>query len=311
MTSERYCARGCTIRGEHFAACPDYGNADGTCRGCVPVEARDGALICERCYRAIRGCLEDAADVVGHLRSIADPTRSSWNFDRLVLSGRIELPAPVQASIIDASDDIVKALRAWALYVQFGYGHPWRAQGLEAGADAASSHEDAAACADLILTDLDRIANNHDAALGLHADIAARTPGDPDRWTVADALARFPLDDQPRTAEQPCPECARLTVHVQPPRRGGNDTRYLCRSCGWVANSADDGGLWAHVFRDEIEREEPTPHDPGWLTLADAARLAHRTPATIRHWADKGIVTKRDGRYRRDDITTHLEGTAA
>ena len=44
---------------------------------------------------------------------------------------RVEAPAPVAAYLIDASDDIVRTLRAWALYVQFGEGHPWRVEGLE------------------------------------------------------------------------------------------------------------------------------------------------------------------------------------
>ena len=109
MTSDRTCARpGCMTRGKHFASCPDYGKTDGDCRGCVPSEARDGAIICERCYRAVRGAITDAPDLVGHLRSIADPTKSSWNFDRLSGGSRAELPAPVQAAII--ADNVAATL---------------------------------------------------------------------------------------------------------------------------------------------------------------------------------------------------------
>ena len=299
MTSDRTCARpGCMTRGKHFASCPDYGKTDGDCRGCVPSEARDGAIICERCYRAVRGAITDAPDLVGHLRSIADPTKSSWNFDRLSGGSRAELPAPVQAAIIDASNDVMTALRAWALDVQFGYGlHPWSAAGLEAGADAEAAYEDAVACADLILDDLDRIANDAALAVKLHADFASRSQGEPDRWTVADAIARWPLDDAPRVAAQPCPECDLRTVHVQPSRRVGQPTRYLCKNktCKWMGDSNDDAGLWAAHFRLEVEREENAvraspeharPHDPRWPTLAEAARLAHRTPGTVRKWAE-------------------------
>ncbi|MCB8043665.1 hypothetical protein JM654_04000 [Microbacterium oxydans] len=71
-------------------------------------------LICERCYRSLRRHLEDAADIVGHLRSIADPTKAAV-FDRIrVQSSAIEIPAPVAADLIDASNDITTTLNMWA-----------------------------------------------------------------------------------------------------------------------------------------------------------------------------------------------------
>jgi predicted RNA-binding Zn-ribbon protein involved in translation (DUF1610 family) len=201
----------------------------------------------------------------------------------------------------------VLALRAWALDVQFGSDHPWRAQGLEAGAEAGAAYEDAAACADLVLDELDRFANVADVVVKLYEDFASRSVGEPEQWTVADALARWPLTDQRRTAEQPCPKCQLHAVRVVPPRRGGRPTRYLCAKCEWVADSNDDGGLWAAVFREDVVREDPRPHDPHWLTLADAARLARRTPATVRRWAEQDAVRRVDGRYWRDDIVAKTD----
>lgn len=85
------------------------------CRDCVMVEARDGVLLCERCYRRLRRHIEDAADIVGHLRSIADPTTAAV-FDRIrVQSSAIEIPAPVAADLIDASNDITTTMNRWTV----------------------------------------------------------------------------------------------------------------------------------------------------------------------------------------------------
>ncbi|WP_424980965.1 hypothetical protein [Microbacterium sp. S308A+] len=303
--SDRFCLRGCTRRGEHWAVCPDYGREDGTCRGCVQVEARDGALVCERCYRSLRRHLEDAADLVGHLRSLADPTKAA-PIARGAGGSRVEAPAPVAADLIDASDDIVRTLRAWALYVQFGEGHPWRVEGLEAGIDGADAYTDAAGCAEVILDALDGIANDSHQSLALCEGVMVVHPGDPDVWSIADAAARWPLDEEPRWAPVPCPACDLLTVRVEP-HRGRRPTRYRCASdgCGWEANALDDGGLWSAVFADPVQilaDDDHPRHDPDLLTLSAAARVAGRTVGTIRTWVSSGDLARHLGRVRRDDV---------
>lgn len=303
--TERFCIRGCVRRGEHWAACPDYGRTDGECRGCVQVEAADGALVCERCYRSLRRHLEDAGDVVGHLRSIADPTKAA-RIARGPGSARVEASAPVAADLIDASDDIVRTLRAWALYIQFGEGHPWRAEGLEAGIDAAAAYDDAASCAEVILGAVDQIANDSHQIGALCEGVMVVHPGEPAVWSVADAAARWPLDEEPRWASAPCPDCDLLSVRIQP-SRGTRPTRYRCATpdCGWEANAADDGGLWANIFTDPVtviyDKDRPR-HDPNLLTMAAAARLARRTVGTVREWVRTGALTRTDGRVHRDDV---------
>lgn len=83
---DRACIRGCMRRGEHFAECTDYGTTDGDCKGCVPSTAREGALVCNRCFYRVRRHLDDAPDLVAHLRSIADPTKAKQF--KLVSGGR-------------------------------------------------------------------------------------------------------------------------------------------------------------------------------------------------------------------------------
>lgn len=299
--SDRVCIRGCTVKGVHYAACPDFGAEEPTCKGCVPRTAQDGALICERCFRSLRKHLEDAADVVGHLRSVADPMKAQV-FDReRVQSSMPELPAPVAADLIDASDDIVRTLRLWVLHVD-GEPIPARVAGLAAGADATAAHDVARELADVILADLDRLANDShqvealcEGIIGRH-DLHLPVPV----WTVADALARWSLEDRPRWAGQPCPECDLMRVRVSPARRHGAPDRYVCVECGWLANSDDDGGLWRGVFAEPVP--EVRAHDPRWMTLADAARLVGFTQGTVRNWAKREQVRTEAGRYWQEDV---------
>ena len=319
--AERVCIRGCGVRDAHFAVCPDFGgNGPGDCRGCVPVAARDGALICDRCFTRAQRHLEDVADLVGSLRSKGDPMKSTWNLDRqAVSSSRVELPAPIAADLLDASNDIVQGLRAWALLVQFGDGHPWRAEHLEAGITPEDAFEDADGCARVILEAFDRLAN--DARLiGPLCAFLNDKPGD--QWTVAGALAKWPLDDRERWATRPCPECDTRTVRVKPPRGERHPARFRCTTCGWAKSERDDDGLWSEVFADDVharaiplgDEQHTTAHDPRWLTLADASRLAKRTPSTVRGWADKGEIRTEAGRYWRDDVESardERDGAAA
>lgn len=226
----------------HYAECPSFGpKGDRSCPGCVePEPARDGALICDRCYRRLRFHLDEAPDVVTHLRTRADPMKSGWNFDReKVSSSRPELPAPVAAELLDASDDIMRTLREWALFVQFP-GQGWRAAGLEAGISAEDAHDDARACVDVLLDAFDRLVNVTEveqlaeAVLTRH-DRRADVPW----WSVADALAKWPLDDRPRWAASPCPRCDKRVVRVVPSRHGR--VRFACtdKACQWTGDNRD------------------------------------------------------------------------
>lgn len=305
MTDDRICIRGCTVKDVHFATCPAFGSAgSGDCRGCAPREARDGALICERCYRSLRRCLEDAGDIVGLLRSIADPSRAAV-FDKIVVqSSRPDLPAPVAADLVDASEDITRAVRMWEMHVA-GEAIPDRVPGLPAGTWAADAHAIVQESADVVLDELDRIVNNAAEVTDLCSAVLTRhAEASPPWWSIADALARWSFDDRPRWADAPCPDCDLKTVRVSPASRRGGATRYVCTGCGWLANSDDDAGLWSVHFQEEIPLGAGDPHDPRWMTLADAARHAGYTTGTVRRWADRGRIARDAGRYWRPDIDT-------
>lgn len=269
--SDPGCIRGCKLRdGRHLAACDDYGRAEAhaadaayiagkdrtayvpSCAGCAPVAAREGALLCDPCYRSIRRHIEDLPDLIAHLRSIADPTKAVV-YDRvMVSSSRPDLPAPVAADLLDSSNDLMRTLREWALFVQFP-GQGWRAAGLEAGIDAADAFDDANGCARVILDAFDAIANTDEArALG-DAVLTRHNPRQPvPWWSAVDALARWPLDDRVRWASTECPGCTCKTVRVFPPRRAGLAARFVCTTCDFNKTDRDDGGLWAEAFAEAV-----------------------------------------------------------
>lgn len=111
--SERACIRGCVQRGVHYATCGDYGREDeATCSGCAPRECRDGSLICDRCFGRMRALLQDGPDLIGRLRSLADPMKATPTDQVRVASSSMEPPAPVSVDVLDALTDL-DALDPW------------------------------------------------------------------------------------------------------------------------------------------------------------------------------------------------------
>lgn len=113
MTDTRTCVRGCITfedsedgrrHPKHYASCVDFGHTEvTTCRGCVPREAADGALLCVGCIGRARRLLDDAPDLLARLRSIADPSKSGWNWDRDVIrTSQPHAPAPIGDDLFDA-----------------------------------------------------------------------------------------------------------------------------------------------------------------------------------------------------------------
>lgn len=240
--SERACIRGCRRRGEHFAGCPDFGTNNGGCRGCVPAKAKDRALVCQRCFRAIARHVEDAPQLIHMLQTraasaVVAPT------DRVRVSGSpVEPVAPAAADVVDATNDIMRSLRDWASWVNPSIRavSGWRRQ--QIGATAASADY-----AQIIVGALDVLANRTEV-VGLADAMLLRHEGDPAWWSVADALARWPLTDRRHWASTPCPECGLKTVKVTPPQSAGAATLYRCEQCEWERDDSDDKGLWAIAF---------------------------------------------------------------
>ncbi|MGZ0069999.1 hypothetical protein [Microbacterium arborescens] len=206
--SERGCVLGCTVPDLHYATCAWYGvqeaQADlaeragvaAVCRGCVPAPARDGVMVCDRCYRRMRGHIDNAADLVGRLRSLADP-RKAMVYDAMrSSSGKgAEAPAPTPADLIDASEDVMRSLRSWAVFVDPRSGI---VGGMPAGAGSLAAYDYARSCANVILGDFDRIANHADDVQQLAEAVLVRHPVDEDGvrpfWSIVDAVTRYRLE---------------------------------------------------------------------------------------------------------------------
>ena len=191
---DRVCIRGCMQR-QHFADCSDYGKEDGTCRGCVPAETRDGSLICDRCFGRTRYMIKNAPDLLGRIRSKGDPSKARA-YDQFGTGAvkNVEAPAPIPVDLIDAGDAIAGTLRAWATLIEHNW---WDERGLPAGADAAEVYVEAEGNASVILDELPRISNDHNMIIALTAaalDIHPEKDGIRERWSIADAMYRWNVE---------------------------------------------------------------------------------------------------------------------
>jgi hypothetical protein len=242
--SDRVCIRGCTRRGEHYAACPSFGTTDGDCKGCVESEARDHSMICNRCHGRLRRALDATPDLLALIRSKADPLKAIAYDAERSSGGPTEAPAPVAADLIDAGDAVNRILRYWTGYED---------RPLPPGLASDQAHDMAEWRSAHIVATLDTLTNNGGDLARLWADVI-EMPTEADGWTIAKALARWPLEDRSFIAAQPCPMdyCGLVTVRVTPPRRARGATRFQCTSCDWDvtdAGAVDDGdGFWTEVF---------------------------------------------------------------
>lgn len=114
--SDRFCLRGCLEVGAHYATCPSYGVADGECNGCAPEPARDRGMICDTCFRRMKGLLRDLPDLLGRMRSLSDPTRAVV-FDRVRVSTSVTTAsAPLDDDLADAIRVVESVLEVWLAY---------------------------------------------------------------------------------------------------------------------------------------------------------------------------------------------------
>ncbi|KAB1867321.1 hypothetical protein [Microbacterium algeriense] len=162
--SDRHCIRGCVRPGEHYAACqfsgPDYLGAF-RCDGCAPRECRDGSLICDRCFGRMRALLADGPDLIGRVRSLADPMKATPT-DKAPggRSSASEPPAPIDADLVDALA-VLNRLEPWWHVTLSDYSN-----------------------------DLEVITWLGEVVLDRHPEIA----GERDGWSVADAMAKWGVE---------------------------------------------------------------------------------------------------------------------
>lgn len=254
----RPCARGCCYRGKHLDECV-WGNEQydrdhlremglPECGGCMPARTVPETNLCTRCMRRLRDLLEDAPDLVAHIRSMIDPRKSGWNFDREKGSrpSLVASPSPMNVELIDASNEVGQILAGWA--EAFGDSTVYHLRdGFPSTVTPEEAYGVASWASQYLVNNLDRIAGTSDAAwFSRHV---LDFPEGADDWTIRKALARYPMEARAKWATEPCPAegCGLRTIRVQPPRRPGDDTTYRCRSCGWEP-PAEERETWAIYF---------------------------------------------------------------
>lgn len=240
--------RGCTVKDAHYATCEDLGsNGPGQCEGCAPRTARDGTLLCERCFRNIARLLGEAPDLVAHLRSLANPAKAARYDSVTVMTSKGDPPAPVSADLLDAGNNIIVTLQLWAYRIEHPDAETLPQFRLRAGTPGSTAAIQARQAASVVLSDLGRIANDSQQARTLgDAVLNSQRGNSAGPWSLAAVSARWPLTDAKRWAVAPCPSCDLKTVQVVP--SSGSLHCYICRECGWEADSRSDGGLWGDVF---------------------------------------------------------------
>lgn len=282
-TATRTCIRGCTIPSEHFATCLDgLGQPTEGCRGCAPVEARDGDLLCSRCYGRSLGALYDAADVIAAIRAHANPLKANV-YDKVLVSRSLDgIPAPVNADFVDAPDALLRGLQGWAEWAEPAT-MP-KHHGLRAGTEPPEARVLARQATSVLIDAWPRIANDANVVelcrflldqgraehLTSCADMRCTGCVSAAFWTIRAALNRWPLVERPWYAAQPCPDCSLRTVRVTEPRRPPKsvDGAWIARdpqvyectnpACQWVRSDVDDDGPWHEVFSRRMVQPQPT-----------------------------------------------------
>lgn len=228
------CVRGCVVRGVHFAVCPDFGRTDGECGGCVPVEPRDGVMLCARCYGRLRRAIATAPELLEHLRErIQNPvTARQYRHDPANRS-KGSSRAPVDVTLLDAIRDILGILNTTC----------------DAAASPAEVRRVAEGAVNDLLLDFDLIANDATAIdEWWPAIMSIEIEGAPDFWTINRAAARWPLDERRRYSTIPCPDCDFKAIIVHPPRHVGDKTWYTCTNCEFDVHEDDDAGAALAIF---------------------------------------------------------------
>lgn len=222
------CARGCTVRRRHLAACE---NPD-DCRGCEPRAARHGRL-CWPCHRRLSLMLVDAPQVDGWLNAnLAASTSSAAKEDYERARGSADgSPAPLKVAVLDVRQELSDQLASWVdnLCEEHvgGDGRPLR------GPD---SHT-VAADAGYLLTWLDRVEAS-DWVADLWDELA-------ETMSAAHALAPW-RPEMRRCHGISCPECEETTLVIF-----GGDEDVTCLSCRALILPARYG-LWVRVLVEEV-----------------------------------------------------------
>lgn len=241
--TDRVCARGCTQRGIHFAACAGQFDEPPTCTGCAPRECRDGSLVCDTCFGRARRLLDDLPDLIARLRSLADPSKATPTDQPPRGRGQqSEAPAPVGSDLLDA---IIACELVWSHWVAWG-------------------------------EDLQVMSNRVDAmhVFGWLLDRHKPVDGIRPWWSVQDAVDQWGVERRPGKHERPwSPDPNSEEVASWPVREWGRDQLVSRRDAWRLAESERTFQRWV-----QQELIEPAAQ----ITVAGVRTVLYRTSDVVR-----------------------------
>lgn len=213
------------------------------------IVAAPGAAYCGRHGKAVTGALQMAPDVVSHVAAMLG-ARSQGESK---VSGSRETPLPFNVQAFDDANAIyellVRMAASWAKHLKVvppvPAQHAWRAgdgtvQGLPASIDAKDVH--------FVVTHLtDWLKPRVQYLVAAESDVAEQSFEDV--RLVFQVNARWPRNPQPYFSKLPCPS-DRGRIAVYPPARFGDDTTYVCESCGRVF-AEEDHQFYTHLFAEQ------------------------------------------------------------
>lgn len=197
MPVAEYCIRGCTIRDEHYAACPDFGKTGATCWGCKPRPTRGATLVCDGCFKRFRRMLLDAPDLLGRLQSIAEQDKAVAFTPVKAKGSPAESPVQIGSDLLDALTEISANLHDWSVHLDAHRAAPAPTVGMSSTEVYAKSARDAG----VVLSHLETIVAVEGQLSRLaEAVIVMHQPDDQGarRWSVADAVARWGVERRDR-----------------------------------------------------------------------------------------------------------------
>ena len=227
------CVMAHQVRGRHDDPCLVEG-----CTGCQKAEAARGTL-CEWCYQRLLSHLEEAPDLVAHIRAQVVPSMGGEQGERVDASK--EAPLPLRADAMEDTDDFYGRLVDWsaALAAEMGVKPPEVAVGLWDGADQCRGFR-----ADTDPVAAYRLALSVTRWLSGRAESVAYLPSAAPFTTavielVRDYRKRYPMAPRParRYRPHPCPVCHEAALYVHWPAEATGQVEVKCEVCHHVVEA--------------------------------------------------------------------------
>ena len=284
----------CAVKGEHGDDCPNPAE----CWGCRPRVVETGR-VCAVHMSWLNRDLADAAEIAVQVRESMIRGRSGD--EQAVRSARLEPPAPLVASAVDAADELMAMLVSVAeavapeLRVSPPSSRVWRTghrvQGFPAGTTPARVGTEVRTVVEWFRvhrTDLLYLPDVLDFGPELHDRIGKMRA----RWPIAERARHLP--------GTVCGSCGLMDLWWTPPNGVGWPVTVECHSCDYVAPESDLKRWTAAIELEREKQKAPTntgrgPRMRDWLTVEQALSEFDISRTTLWRWRTNYLI--REARF--------------